>query len=49
MSLGALDTIKSKNTYDDALAESNVTAKSYRADNGVYTSDVFTSSLEIRH
>ena len=49
VSLGASDTIRSKNSYEAKLAESNVTVKSYRADNGVYTSDMFTSSLEIRH
>ena len=48
-SLGNSDTIRSKNAYEADLAESNVTVKSYRADNGVYTSDMFTSSLEIRH
>jgi hypothetical protein len=49
VSLGASDTIRSKNSHEAKLAESNVTIKSYRADNGVYTSNMFTSSLEIRH
>ena len=49
MSLDASDTIRSKHAYEAKLAKSNVTVKSYRVNNGVYTLDMFTSSSDIYH
>ena len=46
VSLRSSDTIWSKNDYEKRLAESGVTVKKNRADNGIYASEIFTKTLK---
>ena len=46
VSLGSSDTIRGNHDYEEKLAVSGVTVKHYRADNGIYTSEMFTNSLK---
>ena len=49
LSLGAADTVRSKEIYEEQEADMGISIKQYYGDNGVYTSKVFTENLEKRH
>ena len=48
VSLGTSDTIRSKELYEQAAAESGVQIKHYRGDNGVYRSSAFKKNIQKR-
>ena len=49
VSLGASDTVRSKELHELWAAEHGVSVKNYRGDNGVYKSKLFKEDLEQRH
>ena len=48
VSLEASDTIGSKETYEIKAQELGIAVKSYRSDNGVYTSKLFINNITTR-
>ncbi len=49
VSLGATDTVRSKNLYEQESAEMGVKVSTYRGDNGVYKSKEFKEDLLTRN
>ena len=49
VSLGASDTVRSKELHELWASEHGVSIKSYRGDNGVYKSELFKDDLKQRH